>query len=125
MTVKSTSNNKNNIRPFLKWAGNKYRIIDRVREALPQGKRLIEPFAGSAAVFLNTNYERYLVSDSNPDLINLFNCVKDEGEDFIKYCKRFFTEIDTDITAYVDITGKEALMFLLVAIKSRTSLKKK
>lgn len=80
-------------RPFLKWAGNKFRIIDEIHKMLPaEGNRLIEPFAGSAAVFLNTNYERYLISDCNPDLINLYNTLKKEGTDFIKYCKRLFTD---------------------------------
>ncbi len=95
MQKKSKEHKYNNksIRPFLKWAGNKFRIMDKIHEMLPpDGKRLIEPFAGSAAVFLNTNYEHYLISDSNPDLINLYNILKKEGNDFIKYCKRYFTE---------------------------------
>ena len=44
------------MKPFLKWAGGKYKIIDRVREKLPDGVRLIEPFVGSGAVFMNTDY---------------------------------------------------------------------
>ena len=94
MTVKSQSNNSKeifNTRPFLKWAGNKYRIIDRIRQTLPEGKRLIEPFAGSAAVFLNTDYDQYLINDNNPDLINLYNILKNDGQDFIKKCRRYFT----------------------------------
>jgi len=90
MVVKSKSNNTKkitvNTRPFLKWAGNKYRIIDRVRAALPAGKCLIEPFAGSGAVFLNTDYERYIINDNNPDLIHLYNILKKEGAAFIKKC---------------------------------------
>ncbi len=42
------------IRPFLKWAGGKFHIINKIRASLPQGSRLIEPFVGSGAVFLNT-----------------------------------------------------------------------
>ncbi|MFV1983280.1 MAG: Dam family site-specific DNA-(adenine-N6)-methyltransferase [Thiohalomonadales bacterium] len=83
-------NNKN--KPFLKWAGNKYRVLPHIEEILPEGKRLIEPFAGSAAVFLNTNYSRYLITDNNPDLINLYNILKRDGEIFIKQCRRLFTE---------------------------------
>jgi DNA adenine methylase len=49
------------MKPFLKWAGNKYQIINRIREVLPSGKRLIEPFAGSCAVFLNTDYSSNLL----------------------------------------------------------------
>lgn len=89
MSTKSKQNNKT--RPFLKWAGNKYRIIDRVRDALPQGKRLIEPFAGSAAVFLNTDYEQYIINDNNPDLIHLYTILKKEGAAFIKKCRYYFT----------------------------------
>ncbi|MBS0358018.1 MAG: Dam family site-specific DNA-(adenine-N6)-methyltransferase [Proteobacteria bacterium] len=78
------------MKPFLKWAGNKYRIIDRIKKALPPANRLIEPFTGSAAVFLNTNYSNYLLAEKNDDLINLYHQLKDEGEKFIKYCRKFF-----------------------------------
>ncbi len=94
MSVTSKANNKKpiqNTRPFLKWAGNKYRIIDHVRKALPKGKRLIEPFAGSAAVFLNTDYEQYIINDNNPDLINLYNILKKDGAEFIKKCRYYFS----------------------------------
>lgn len=78
------------MKPFLKWAGNKYRIIDKIKELLPPGKRLIEPFTGSAAVFLNTNYDHYLLTDINSDLINLFQVLKEEQNQFIQYAKRYF-----------------------------------
>ena len=92
MVAKSKSSSKyNNTRPFLKWAGNKYRIIDRIRKALPEGKCLIEPFAGSCAVFLNTDYERYIINDNNPDLIHLYNILKKDGAKFIKKCRYYFT----------------------------------
>ncbi len=78
------------VRPFLKWAGNKYRVLPHIRLRLPPGRRLIEPFAGSGAVFLNTDYERYLLTDTNPDLILLYNTLKEEGADFVRYCRRYF-----------------------------------
>ena len=77
-------------RPFLKWAGNKYRLIERIRALLPPGRRLVEPFAGSAAVFLNTDYPRYLIADNNADLINLYRILQAEGERFVRYCRRLF-----------------------------------
>ena len=108
MPVKSKRiNNKiNNTRPFLKWAGNKYRIIDRVRDALPDGKRLIEPFAGSAAVFLNTDYEHYLINDNNPDLIHLYNILKKDGAAFIKKCRYYFTPRFNDEEQYYKLRKK-------------------
>ncbi len=78
------------IRPFLKWAGNKFRILERVRSRLPEGKRLVEPFVGSGAVFLNTDYPRYLLSDSNGDLVDLYNTLKKQGEEFIERCRALF-----------------------------------
>lgn len=78
------------MRPFLKWAGNKYQIVARIQEVLPTGKRLIEPFAGSAAVFLNTNFPSYLISDANQDLITLYQHVQTDGETFIEYARTFF-----------------------------------
>ncbi|HHL45782.1 MAG TPA: Dam family site-specific DNA-(adenine-N6)-methyltransferase [Gammaproteobacteria bacterium] len=78
-------------RPFLKWAGNKYRVLKHILPALPTGDCLVEPFAGSCAVFLNTDYPRYLISDVNPDLIQLFQVLQQEGEPFIHYAKRLFT----------------------------------
>jgi len=79
------------IRPFLKWAGNKYRILDQVKSLLPEGKRLLEPFAGSGALFLNSDYPAYLLCDTNADLINLYEILKQEGIGFIHYCRRYFT----------------------------------
>lgn len=57
---------------ILKWAGSKVRIMKQLHPHLPKAKRLVEPFAGSCAVMMNTDYEQYLVADANPDLINLY-----------------------------------------------------
>lgn len=78
------------MKPFLKWAGNKYAIISRIQPVLPPGGRLIEPFAGSAAVFLNTTYEKAFLSDINPHLIELYRYLQKDGEKFIGYCSTFF-----------------------------------
>ncbi|MCY7367238.1 MAG: Dam family site-specific DNA-(adenine-N6)-methyltransferase, partial [Chamaesiphon sp.] len=78
------------MKPFLKWAGSKYKIIDKITESLPDGNRLIETFVGSGSVFLNTNYHEYIVADTNADLINLYSCIKDKGIDFIEYAKHLF-----------------------------------
>lgn len=78
------------MKPFLKWAGNKYQIINKIKAVLPEGQRLIEPFVGSGAVFLNTHYKHYYLSEINPDLIHLFNTLKSEGLDFITACREYF-----------------------------------
>ncbi len=77
-------------KPFLKWPGGKIRVVPKLLEVLPAGQRLIEPFVGSGAVFLNTDYKRYLLADTNQDLINLFGHITAEGAAFINYCRPWF-----------------------------------
>ncbi|VEB71097.1 DNA adenine methylase [Providencia rustigianii] len=60
---------------ILKWAGSKVGIIEQLRPHLPKTKRLVEPFVGSCAVMMNTNYERHLIADANPDLIKLYDAL--------------------------------------------------
>lgn len=81
----------NKIRPFLKWAGSKYNCLDEIISSLPQGRRLIEPFAGSGVVFMNTNYSSYLLAENNPDLIKIFTTLQKKGEQFIDYCEQYFS----------------------------------
>lgn len=78
------------IRPFLKWAGGKYNCLDKVLKALPQGSRLIEPFAGSGVVFMNAGFSAYILGESNQDLIHIFSTLKDQGDEFIDYCQQYF-----------------------------------
>ena len=81
----------NKTRPFLKWAGNKYRCLNHILNALPDSDRLIEPFTGSGAIFINSNYSQYLLGEQNQDLITLYNLLKEKGALFIDYCSAFFT----------------------------------
>lgn len=69
---------------ILKWAGSKARIMEQLRPHLPKTKRLVEPFAGSCAVMMNTDYEQYLIADVNDDLINLYLMIQNDTEYFIK-----------------------------------------
>lgn len=92
-------------RPFLKWAGGKYRIIERIKALLPPGDCLIEPFCGSCAVALNTDYKEYILADNNADLINLYQELQAGGERFINYCRSYFKPSYNDETIYYEIRG--------------------
>ncbi|MFO1436528.1 MAG: Dam family site-specific DNA-(adenine-N6)-methyltransferase [Gammaproteobacteria bacterium] len=81
----------NGTRPPLKWAGSKYRLVPHIRRLLPEGKRLVEPFVGSGAVFLNTDYERYRISDANTDLILFYKTLKRGQKSFIEHARKYFT----------------------------------
>ena len=91
------------MRPFLKWAGGKHRLVDRIKEVLPVGERLVEPFVGSGAVFLNTNYPHYLLSDVNEDLITLYQTLKSGGKPFVDYCETFFVPENNDSETFYNL----------------------
>ena len=78
------------MKPFLKWAGNKYRLSPIIIPLLPQAQRLVEPFAGTAAIFLNTDYPSYLLGEQNKDLVNLYQILQKEGPNFIDECRQYF-----------------------------------
>lgn len=93
-------NTADTARPFLKWLGSKFNCLHHIIEVLPKANRLIEPFAGSGAIFLNTNYQNYLIAEENNDLIELFVHLQREGEDFIKVCESYFCSANNDAEQY-------------------------
>ena len=78
-------------RAFLKWAGGKYPLLDDIKKHLPQGDCLIEPFVGAGSVFLNTDFSRYILADINSDLIDLYNIVKLQTDEYVAAAREMFT----------------------------------
>jgi len=93
-------------KPFLKWAGGKYRILAKIFQELPTDVRFVEPFAGSCAVYLNVDFPVALVSDLNSDLINLYRHIQEEGEAFIQYCASFFTLENNTRSGYLALRDR-------------------
>jgi DNA adenine methylase len=93
-------------RPFLKWAGSKYNCLKHVLSALPKGRRLIEPFAGSGVVFMNTDYSNYLLAESNMDLIHMYCALQTQGESFIDYCQEYFKSECNDKDYYYQMRSR-------------------
>lgn len=76
---------------ILKWAGNKTAIMHELLEHLPAaGLRLVEPFAGSCAVMMATDYPAYLIADINPDLINMYRVISNDTDKFIELARAMF-----------------------------------
>lgn len=84
---------------ILKWAGNKTAAMPELMQHLPAGSRLVEPFAGSCAVMMATDYSHYLVADINADLINLYQKVAQHTEELIACALVFFSE-DNNAESY-------------------------
>ncbi len=93
-------------KPFLKWAGGKYRILDTILRELPAGSRFVEPFAGSCAVYLNVKVETALICDVNADLVCLYQHIQREGTDFIMYCQSLFIPENNTKERYIEIRNE-------------------
>lgn len=90
-------------RAFLKWAGGKYSLVDDISRFLPEGKVLVEPFVGAGTVFLNTDFDHYLLADINPDLISLYKLLQTQPEAFIKAAKPLFCDANNQRERYFDL----------------------
>lgn len=85
---------------ILKWAGNKSRVMPELLAHLSAGNRLVEPFAGSCAVMMSTDYPSYLLADINPDLINLYRQIKEHTRPFIVVAASLFNQNTTGESYY-------------------------
>lgn len=78
-------------KPFLKWAGGKARLIDQYKPFLPQQfDSYHEPFLGGGALFfylaprLKAEGKKAFLSDLNPELVNVYVCVRDRVHTLIQ-----------------------------------------
>ncbi|MEI2603643.1 Dam family site-specific DNA-(adenine-N6)-methyltransferase [Erwinia aphidicola] len=79
----------------LKWVGSKVKVMAELKKHLPAGDRLVEPFAGSCAVMMNTDYPAYLVADINADLINLYVQIQQHESAFLALAAQVFAQNKT------------------------------
>ena len=74
------------IKPFLKWAGGKTRLLAALRQSLPpQFNRYFEPFVGGGAFFFDLSPKTAVLGDSNPELMNCYEVVRDQPAELIEY----------------------------------------
>lgn len=78
------------IKSPIKWAGGKTRVMPQLLKYLPKADYLIEPFVGSGTVFMNTEYRRYVLCDSNHALINFFRVLTSDTERLIDTARGMF-----------------------------------
>ena len=77
-------------RPFIKWAGGKAKLIEQYKPFLPQDfDCYYEPFLGGGALFfhlapqLQAQGKKAYLSDLNPELVNVYQCVQGQVEALI------------------------------------------
>ncbi len=72
---------RRSVRPIIKWAGGKWRLMSSLRQRLPPSDRIrryYEPFVGGAALFFHLQPTNAQLSDTNAELINLYTVVRDQ-----------------------------------------------
>jgi DNA adenine methylase len=68
------------ITPFLKWAGGKRWLADKVLELVPRNiGTYYEPFLGSGAIYFSLRPDSAVLSDLNGDLINAYASIRDDA----------------------------------------------
>ncbi|MEP1305086.1 MAG: DNA adenine methylase [Balneola sp.] len=84
------------IKPILKWAGGKQQLLSEIIQRVPSSfNRYIEPFVGGGAVFFAIEANEYIISDTNPELINLYQTLSNGNfEDVIEKLESYKNEED-------------------------------
>lgn len=74
----SASNSENKkLKPFVKWAGGKTQVIDKIIPLLPKEfERYFEPFAGGGALFFSMAPHHATINDFNEELVDVYRCLK-------------------------------------------------
>lgn len=84
MTI-NEQGNKLKPKPFVKWAGGKKQILSKLLQYKPTYfNRYIEPFVGGGALLFELSIREGLINDSNEELINCYEIIRDNPEELIK-----------------------------------------
>ena len=86
---------KNNklVLPFVKWVGGKRQLLNEIEKHIPeQFSRYYEPFVGGGAVLFHVRPKNAIINDSNEELVNLYNVIKESPEELIEDLKKHKNE---------------------------------
>ena len=65
-------------KPFVKWAGGKRQIIDKLKFYAPnEFNTYYEPFVGGGALLFELSPRSAVINDCNKELMNVYVCLKD------------------------------------------------
>lgn len=61
--------------PFVKWAGGKTQLLDKIRALMPKEyNHYFEPFIGGGALFFNVAPKNFTINDFNSELVQAYKC---------------------------------------------------
>ena len=68
-------------KPFVKWAGGKRQILDKLKEYVPvEFETYYEPFIGGGALFFELSPKKAVINDSNEELMNVYKVLCNEDK---------------------------------------------
>lgn len=68
-------------KPFVKWAGGKRQIIDKLKKYVPEEfNTYYEPFVGGGALLFELEPKNAVINDSNEELINVYKVLCNEDK---------------------------------------------
>ena len=108
-------------KPFVKWAGGKRQIIDKLLKLSPvEYNTYYEPFVGGGALLFELSPKNAVINDSNKELMNVYKMIStDKGYESVvkllnnyekKHSEKFFYQIrnqDKDKDKYSKLTPAE------------------
>lgn len=87
--------------PFLKWAGGKSQLLPQFQRFFPKKfGRYYEPFLGGGAVFFSLAPRTATLSDTNEELINAYQVVRNSVEELIAVLRRRFSQKNDEENYY-------------------------
>lgn len=90
-----------NIAPFVKWAGGKRQLLDRIKERMPQKyNNYIEPFVGGGAVLFGLQPQSAVINDINSSLINLYGTIAERPQELVEWVHRLDSDMWEDGKSY-------------------------
>ena len=95
-------------KPFVKWAGGKRQIVDKLLMYAPdEFNTYYEPFVGGGALLFELSPKKAVINDSNKELINVYNVLRNE-EKFKKMCSILNTyEKNNSEEFYYELRNKD------------------
>ena len=122
------------LKPFVKWVGGKGQLIGELEKYIPaDGENVLtkyaEPFVGGGALLFyilsKYNFESLYISDTNAELINAYNVVKNNADELIKKLTEMqlaFVPMDENGRKYYYYTARDR--FNALQITEETAVEK-
>ena len=99
-------------KPFVIWIGGKRRLISKITRQIPSVmKTYYEPFVGGGAVFfaLAPHINSAILSDTNAELVNTYNVVKEQPANLIDQLRDFTDIYQKDLDYFYEVRSQHNL----------------